>query len=625
MADDACIALVTVLEQTQTQKDVDVGFLRERLACVEDSLNEKPDLDSATLQRIVSVLCSWLRAHEDCEDDRVITSILKILGRLLGQNTASDGVAVQKGLLSTTTVLLERHAANVAMARCCLDVLATLCVVESSDTILVRLRAVPIIVGLLAKHRDEAAILEDTVTTLALMAKRTRHRRTLSQDGNITVLVDVLKRGAARPTLVVALCRFLSNFAVKEECCLTVLQHGGVDALMAAFDSTVQHQCPQQVGVQSAHAAAIAAVDTRAAVASAIWTCSMDCKEVQNTLLSSGWLSSLAAVLQANPNHAGLHEAALGIVRGLSRRQGYHEDILGLGFVEATVQAMRRFENNAVVMKEGCGVLGNLATDPEIRVQLGENGVVPVIVTALARCKTYDDRKVAKLALGALHNLASCEQNRDLFSQNHAVQVLLDVARTFMQNENILEYAIGALSHLAVHEHCNQQLLQGGAVEALLLFLGEHREDLQVISKCVVALRRLLKQASTAGAGGLGATVVHQIASAGNQQGSRGVYLLVEAMQEHIYDEIVVKETALLLTALASVPTSLPALMQAAVKPCMKALEVHEHEVAVSDALAGFLASLPLEEDEQWAQGELGVAGGSCFGLDEPSPMPRKR
>jgi len=509
--------------------------------------------------------------------------------------------------------------------------LATLCVVESSDTILVRLRTVPIIVGLLTRHRDDAAILEDAVTTLALMAKRTRHRRTLSQDGSITVLVDVLKRGAARPSLVVAVCRFLSNFAVKEECCLTVLQHGGVDALMAAFDSTVQHQCPQQVGMQGAHAAAIAAVDTRAAVASAIWTCSMDCQEVQNTLLSAGWLSSLAAVLQANPNHAGLHEAALGIVRGLSRNKQYREDILGLGFVEATIQAMQRFESNAVLMKEGCGVLGNLATDPEIRVQLGEYGVVQVIVTALARCKAYDDRKVAKLALGALHNLASCEQNRDLFSKIHAVRVLLDVARTFMQNENILEYAIGALSHLAVHEDCNRQLLQGGAVEALLLFLGEHREDLQVISKCIVALRRLLKQASVAaGAGGGGgpaggAGVIRQIASAGNQQGSRGVYLLVEAMQEHLYDETVVKETALLLTDLSGVPANLPALLQAAVKPCMKALEVHEHEAPVSDALAGLLASLPLEEDEQWAQGELGLAGGSPISLDEPSPVPPAR
>ena len=37
-----------------------------------------------------------------------------------------------------------------------------------------------------------------------------------------------------RPSLVVAVCRFLSNFAVKEELCLTVLHNGGVDALMAA-------------------------------------------------------------------------------------------------------------------------------------------------------------------------------------------------------------------------------------------------------------------------------------------------------------------------------------------------------------------------------------------------------
>merc|ERR1719384_1542791 len=152
-------------------------------------------------------------------------------------------------------------------------------------------------------------------------------------------------------------------------------------------------------------------------------------------------------------------------------------------------------------MKEGCGGFGTLAADPEIRVQLGECGVLQVVLAALAGCTAHKDRKVAKLALGALLNLASCVPNRDILATTDVVPILLNAARTFIQNENILEYAIGALSHLAVHEACNRQLVSAGAAHALLLFLDEHREDLQVVSKSLVALRRLLKFATSSGPG----------------------------------------------------------------------------------------------------------------------------
>ena len=46
-----------------------------------------------------------------------------------------------------------------------------------------------------------------------------------------------------------------------------------------------------------------------------------------------------------------------------------------------------------------------------------------------------------------------------------------------------------------------------------------------------------------------------------------------------------------------------------------QALEVHQHEAPVADALAGLLAALPLEEDDGWAQ-----AGRGLFGRASISP-----
>ena len=191
-------------------------------------------LEPSDLQRLVSLLCSWLRASEDSPDVFCLPLTVKLLSKLLGQDQDSDGIAIQKGLLFFVTDLIKRRSADSSMIKHCLEVLATLSVVERSDTIISRLGSMAVIIELLRKHSDNQAVLEDAITALALMDKRTRHRRALSQSQGITILVDLLKRCIGRFSLVVAICRLLSNFAVKEDLCRTVLHNGGVDALMAA-------------------------------------------------------------------------------------------------------------------------------------------------------------------------------------------------------------------------------------------------------------------------------------------------------------------------------------------------------------------------------------------------------
>lgn len=447
---------------------------------------------------------------------------------------------------------------------------------------------------MLSKHGDNVELLDDAITTLALLVKRTRNRNAVSRASGVKVLVDILKRHIGTSTVVVAVCRFLKNFTVKEEHCLIVLKEEGIEALMAAFNKPV---------AQLALTGGLTAADVRATIASAIWACSNDCSEVQNTLLSTGWLSSLSAVLKGHQDHAGLLEAALGIVRGLCRHAKYREDIMTLNFIKVAAQSMKDFPDSAVLQKEACGIFGNLATDPAIREQLGESGVLQEVVTALGRCNGADDRKVAKLALGALMNLSSSEANRDILAQTEVVPIIMKSTQTWMNNENILEYAVGVISHLSVHPICGKNLVEAGGVEALLLFLREHNMDLQVICKSLVALRRLVKTSSSEGNMRDEMDLLHQIACAGDQAGNAGIRLLVTTMETHMYDETVVKEITLLFYSLSKLQSTIPPLMSFAVTPCMKALEIHQNDAPAADAIASLLGRLPLEDDDAWSKG----------------------
>ncbi len=60
-----------------------------------------------------------------------------------------------------------------------------------------------------------------------------------------------------------------------------------------------------------------------------------------------------------------------------------------------------------------------------------------------------------------------------------------------LSNELILEYFIAVLSHLCAHPGCYEQIIRAGGVMALFLYLEEHRQDLPVTSRSIVALRRV--------------------------------------------------------------------------------------------------------------------------------------
>lgn len=602
----ACLEpLIAELAATQTLpcQAVDVASVQWSMSAADAALavpnGGAPGVSEELHRRLVAGLCAWLRAHEGLVAAvpagglECMAALLRLVARLLGHEPQIDSLAIQKGVLSSVVAILAGGAVDASLAGACIEVLAPLSVSEGSDVILSRLGAEGLLADLLVQYPGDFRLIEDATTALALLAKRTRHRRALTQGGNVVKLVDVLRNGAARPPILVAVCRFFSNFAAKPECCLVVLNTGGLDALIVAFNG---------LGVSTITSEA---ADSQAFVASAIWACTTDCPEAQAHLFAVGWLATLANALRASPGKVALQEAGLGIVRGLSGHAAYREAVINQGFVAAALQAMRTFGDNTTLLKEACGIIAKLATDPDIRDRLGEMGAPREVLVALARCRGQKDRKCAKLALGALSNLASSEANREAFAGLQPAPVLLESARIFMSTENVLEHAVGAISHLAAHPSCNRQLVEAGAVEALLLFLGVHGEDRDVVAKALVALHRLLRFSAGGTNGQDNIALLKQIALAGRPEGNRGVGLLVDAMQAHLYDSIVVREVTSLLTSLSrcqTVPQEL--LMEVAGPSCMKAMEVHQSEAAVADALAGLLARLPLEEDEQWSHGQ---------------------
>jgi hypothetical protein len=451
-------ALLRELEESQTG-EVTTAVLFEYLVGAAQDTAER---DSNARGQAVSQILGWLRARDDFADVICIRMLFQLLAKLIPGDVSVEQVAMSRGGITTSTATLRKHMRDPYVVRSCCEVLASLSTVKDADQTLARSDTPLVILEAMEVHVVAKEVLEDCLTCLAVMTERTRIKRQIAKSKGMLQIVTLLKRSLRAGPLVTAICRFICAYCTKDEYRADVTSHGGAEALIAAFDTQT-------------------VVEVRANISHALLAVLTDESSVQEAIMGMQWLVSLSAVVQQHPEHEGLHAAAIGIVRAMSKNPKYREEIIQLDFVAITSHALTTFTSVDLV-KDACGLVGNLAhTDDETRASLGSEEIVQQVARVLATCTTHEHRKVAKLAIGALMNLVANEKNRDVLVESCDICVtLLNVTRVYLDNEFVLEATIGLIGRVVSHPRGLSELLRAGGVEALLLFLETNRTDLPV-------------------------------------------------------------------------------------------------------------------------------------------------
>mmetsp|Transcript_9110 Transcript_9110/g.20266 ORF Transcript_9110/g.20266 Transcript_9110/m.20266 type:complete len:628 (+) Transcript_9110:84-1967(+) len=598
--------LLQFLEQAQSGQGSYQDALVLHILQAEQTLQkEETAVEIDVLQSLASSLCIWLRTNEEKLELRSVLAVLRLITKIIGKDPATDSQFLQSGLVTSITSLLRRETnsplagSDTRLVRALLEVLACIGVVEESDSLINKAGTVASVVTLLDKKQGALDILEDGLTCLALLAKRTRHRRSLQAESRLPILLEAVKAQQDVPAVLIALCRFFKAFSIKEDCCVALLHSGGMDILLATFKKlrSTPNSLPKGNLSEESQKKQL---ELWVAVLVAIWSVSCDATEVQMSLWEGGFFASLVSLLQEQPEHGDIVEACLGIARSPCKLTSLREEIISMGFLQLSIDNLRRWPQHMGVQKEACGIIGNLAVDEEIRKRIGKTGAIEEVVNALSRCSSMEDRKTAKLACGALVNLASSSDNREILSNTDVVRVLLYTMQLYITNENVLEYGIIMISHLAVQQACNEKLFEAGAVSALFLFCHQHSEDINLLSRSLAALRHIARYC-----GGLEdelATVamLNHIAHAGQEEGFNGLQLMVRMMQMHQYETVIIRECSLLFTGMTRDKACINALMEITMKTCTKALEIHKGDEATATALVEFLAQLPVEDKDDF-------------------------
>eukprot|EP00398_MALV-I-01_sp_L67-1_P000418 gene418-69_t len=523
-------------------------------------------------QSLARAILSWL-VNDDSVSGSCKLKMMELLACMCGRDTSLDNYILDRGAISMLMELMQK--ADAPICKQCLGVTATLSTVPDSDSKINRTGITAVIIAVIAKCQADQIVVADAVTCLAVMSMRTRHKMTIKKGNRVAVIVEKLKKFMQMNNVLIAVSRFVATFATKPECRSQLLVNGGIEAFVAAFSQPSISSDP----------------DILAQVCRALWVCCIDEPEVQTCLVLSGFLLKLSMALEDHRGHVELYECGMGVLRRVASQKQFHEEILQLGFVSHIVHAIdigsEQESDKTDLLKESFGVIGNLAADNWVREQLGENGIVKGIVSALKKCYSREDRKVVKLALASLSNLANSKKNRQYFAECGCVGTVLSVAR-------------GTVTSML--PPCLLRATRSGWRE--VGYLEDHRDDRPVIVRVIVALRRMLieaefheeKKAISTAACSL-REVAGVMVRAGRESGHQGLFDIKRAIEDIKDDDSVSRDGCLVILKIIELyPALVPTAMQLMNQLSMDILRIHGGDGAVVDAVSALLAALPLEE-----------------------------
>ncbi|CAD7926753.1 unnamed protein product [Amoebophrya sp. A120] len=252
------------------------------------------------LKKGIAVLASWCRNHEAelAETADVQRAVCALFQALLGRDTDSDMLALNKGMLTCVTDWMKLAQAHRPVAENQAQQLISLATVLSqprdADKIVQTAGTVKVLLEFLRIDHDPSIpssgtlavplpVLEDAITGIALLMVRSRHKRVVNQNGGIPLIVHLLKQRADLPEIVVAASRFLSNFQDKPEYREVVFAHGGHVALQSAFTTAPQH-------VKARPDAPFQLLRIRTACVEALWNCVIDNEKVVEVMYMDAFL-----------------------------------------------------------------------------------------------------------------------------------------------------------------------------------------------------------------------------------------------------------------------------------------------------------------------------------------------
>eukprot|EP00392_Amoebophrya_sp_AT5.2_P006786 g6798.t1 len=659
--------LCELLESCNRQPNL-LGSPRPRQHCAKALHNWADDVSrcgaedfprETELKKTVALFSTWCRSNEQTigEDAALLEASCRGFQLFLGRDAEADGLALNKGMMGCVTEWLRagiacRPIPSAALQQA-ISLATTLAQPRDSDKVVQM--AGTVLLELLKLDHDVAQprvgppevptpLLEDAITALALLLVRSRHKRMVGQAGGIPLAIHLLKLRADVPELVVAVCRFLSNFQDKEQYREVVFQHGGHVALQSAFSAAVDNVEKKAAASSSTSLTGatrgppeddsykfLQILRIRAACLEALWNCVIDNEKVVEMMYMDAFLDtnlppclleylafaeqifdaggSLAVGLSTatttdeqsggstSPAEQGekddtsaverqlfsllakLLEASFAILRRVAKSQKCRSICVALPYLEMAQRALRIFPDAHNLGKEICGMLGNLALDPEWRKDVLQMGFVPAVVDLCATAGT-EDRKTAKIAFSALANLAHDDPARQLVVRAGVIPVLLQIVRANLRNEMVVESAVSLMSHLAPDAVCADELRVHAGVEMAFVVLQEHAEDLLVVKRCLLCFRRLLQSDAN-----------ERMAECMKKVG--GETLILVALKQHHYDDVVVKEV---MQTASLLPMSDDTLMTVS-DVLLKALEIHSHDPEVMKLLGNVVSRLPISDE----------------------------
>jgi intracellular sulfur oxidation DsrE/DsrF family protein len=463
----ACLALLK-MHPTSSAVAKYAMELMQAMAAHDDTLADM--VKNGAIGAIIEVI----RNHID--DPALVKSAINALGRCA--NSAENlRKIVEDGGLEALIDVLNEHYTNAEVAKQALALLEMAAMLPENVDLLRKLGAMDAILQAMEAHPNDAEVQEMGARALGLIAGEDQMAVSIER---VNELIGRFRTSPGQATFILRdlgpAVRLLTNLSLLPNNATFLIQSGGLDALIGAFEATAKMSPSDER--DNLMAASVQGIYRLAQT---------DDKRMM--IMQSGAFNQMLMLAKASPDNDALAENVMLLARRLAESGDCATFMLQNNNLADFIAVVKAHPLNDQVLSAAVQLLSNLAVDENAAREVIRGGGADVLVEAVYAC--MDSVEDLLSVLQAIPKFAVDEETAKALVLAGSIDAILDAMRNHPFEPAIIQACITALSSLLKYPPSCSEIGEKGGLPLLLRALRDHYADEGIIQTDLQLLERL--------------------------------------------------------------------------------------------------------------------------------------
>ena len=395
-------------------------------------------------------------------------SVQKEACNALYRLTYGSSCSVSSTWIGQIVSTMKLHiSSNAVQAHCC-GVLRNFCMNVENREATALAGGVDVLLGCMREHQDDTVVQEQAFGALFKLSLDDDNQATIISQGGLGTLLAEMRLHHEIASLQEIGLDVIANLAAADGVHLSTSSEEVIEAITLGMRNHLKSPVIQERGCDALVIVALASGE--------------------NPRTIEAVLDSIVAAMKAHSENSSVCESCFQALRLYAVSEASQIHISSSGVIDRIVSIMESHPTIVPLQKEGCGILGDLASNYERKVAIAANGL-RVILSALEGNKK--DADVQEAGCCALCSLSEESTNQALIASAGGIDTTLRSMRAHYGNLLIQVHCCGTLSNLAMNDTNKLSIAAAHGINSILAAMRFHSDSLSLQKHACQALSNI--------------------------------------------------------------------------------------------------------------------------------------